>query len=103
MNIVLCKLVTGEEVLGELVAENDEKLILKNPVQVATVKDTRGNPSVGFAPFPTFHEEKEGRTIDLLQIHIVYSYIPADDFRKNYEQVFGVGLILPGQQQIITG
>ena len=102
MDIRLVKLISGEEILGELVTDT-AIITLRNPVKVATVRGQDGNPNVGFAPFPTYAEESKDATIDLQRQHVVYSYIPAEDFRKNYEQVFGVGLILPGQQQIITG
>ena len=35
--------------------------------------------------------------------HVVYSYVPAEDFVNNYNQIFGTGIILPKQQSIITG
>ena len=102
MEIKLIKLISGEEILGEVVTDT-ALITLKNPVKVATVRGPDGNPSVGFAPFPTFAEEKKDRQVAFMREHVLYSYEPAEDFRKNYDQVFGLGLILPGQQQIITG
>ena len=102
METLICKLVTGEEVMGEVVL-NTNVIRLKNPVQLSVVRSTRGDPTVGFAPFPTYTAAKKDETIDLTLQHVVYSYKAPEDFHKNYEQVFGVGLIVPGQQQIITG
>ena len=102
METLICKLVTGEEVMGEVVL-NTNIIRLKNPVQLSVVRSTRGVPSVGFGPFPTYTAAKKDDTIDLNLQHVVYSYVPAEDFVKNYDQIFGVGIILPGQQQIITG
>jgi hypothetical protein len=103
MNITLIKLVTGEEVLGEDVSNELGFIKLKNPVKVATVRGQDGNPNIGFAPFPTFSDEQKDKTVAFLREHVVYYYEPAEDFRKNYDSIFGLGLILPGQQQIITG
>ena len=103
LDLILCKLVTGEEVLGEVVENHEIRVRLKNPVQIAVVRGKDGTPNVGFAPFPTYAEESKDATIDLQRQHIVYSYIPAEDFRKNYDQIFGLGLILPGEKKIITG
>lgn len=103
MELKLCKLITGEEVLGEDVSESLDNIRLKNPVLIATIRDKDGNPNVGFAPFPTFSSESRGRMVEFKAQHVIYSYIPAEDFCKNYEQIFGAGIILPGKQQIITG
>ena len=103
MKVKLCKLVSGEEVLGEDISDSLDRIKLKNPVRIATVRGQDGNPNVGFAPFPTFAEEKKDRQVAFLREHVIYYYEPAEDFRKNYDQIFGLGLILPGQQQIITG
>lgn len=107
MEILLCKLITGEEVLGENLGEElnygKTYIKLKNPVKVATVRGADGNPNVGFAPFPTFIGDIKDQIITFDKEHVIYSYVPAEDFRKNYEQIFGLGLILPGEKQIITG
>lgn len=102
MELRILKLVTGEEVLGELV-EDGGKITIKNPVMIAVMRGKDGMPNVGFAPFPTYTDEKKDSTIDFRLEHVVYSYVPAKDFCNNYEQIFGLGLILPGEKKIITG
>ena len=103
MKIKLCKLVSGEEVMGEDVSDSMDRTKLKNPVRIATVRGQDGNPNVGFAPFPTFADEEQDRVVEFDRQHVLYSYVPAADFCKNYDQVFGLGLILPTEKQIITG
>ena len=103
MDVKILKLITGEEVLGEIEIESETEFVLINPVGIAIVRGKDGQPNVGFAPFPTYTAAKKDDTIDLNLQHVVYSYKAPEDFHKNYEQVFGVGLIVPGQQQIITG
>lgn len=97
------KLVTGEELIGEIASENENEFVIRNPLGIAIVRGKDGSPNVGFSPFPIHAEQKSDSTIALKREHIVYYYIPAEDFVKNYDQIFGVGIILPGQQQIITG
>ena len=102
MKVIVCKLVTGEEIMGE-VLYSGEKFTLKNPVMIAVMRGKDGMPNVGFAPFPTYSPESKDKTIDFKPEHVVYSYTPAEDFCKNYEQIFGLGLVLPGEKKIITG
>ena len=87
----------------DLVVENETQFTFKNPLGIAIVRGKDGTPNVGFSPFPIHAEQKSDTTIDFLRQHVVYYYVPAEDFVKNYDQIFGVGIILPGQQQIITG
>jgi len=102
MNIQVLKLVTGEEVLGELVTDTSTVYTLKNPVGIAVVRGQNGQPNVGFAPFPLHSEQKKDSTIDIPKSSVVYSYVPAEDFLTNYNQLFGSGIVLPSKQ-LITG
>lgn len=101
MDIRVLKLITGEEVLGEIVSDS-AVIRVKNPVGIAVVRDKSGMPNVGFAPFPLHAESKSGLTVDFERQNVVYSYVPAEDFIRNYDQIFGSGIILP-KQQIVTG
>ena len=103
MKILAFKLITNEEILAEVETESETEFVLCNPVGIAIVRGKDGQPNVGFAPFPLHAEQKTGSTIAISKKHVVYSYVPAEDFTKNYNQIFGAGIILPGQQQIITG
>ena len=103
MNVIALKLVTGEEVIGELESQSESEFVLVNPVGIAVVRNKQtGEPQVGFSPFPIHSEQKTGTTIALSKKHVVYSYTPAEDFITNYDQIFGAGIIVP-KQQIITG
>ena len=102
MNIQVFKLITGEEVLGELVDDDLQSMYsIKNPVSIAVVRGKDG-PNVGLAPFPLHAEQKKDTIIDIPNSSVVYSYTPAEDFITNYNQIFGAGIILP-PKQIIKG
>ena len=103
MNILALKLVTGEEVIGELESESESEFVLVNPVGIEVVRNKQtGEPQVGFSQFPIHSDQKTGATVALAKKHVVYSYTPAEDFITNYDQIFGAGIIVP-KQQIITG
>ena len=106
MKIIALKLVTGEEILGELVGivteDENKSYRLKNPVGISIVRGQDGRPNVGFAPFPLHSEDKTGKEIDIDTRHVVYSYDPAEDFKSNYDQIFGSGIVLPNKT-LITG
>jgi len=101
MKILALKLVTHEEVLGEIESESETEFVLVNPVGITVVRGKDGMPSVGFSPFPLHSEQKTGSTIVLAKKHVVYSYVPAEDFVNNYNQIFGSGIVLPSKQLIV--
>ena len=102
MKILAMKLITGEDILAEVDTESEVEFILVNPVGIAVVRGRDGTPNVGFAPFPLHSEQNTGSTIAIAKKHVVYSYVPAEDFINNYNQIFGSGIVLPNKQ-IITG
>jgi len=104
MKIITLKLVTNEEVLGEIESESETEYVLVNPVGIAIVRDPKtGQPNVGFAPFPIHAEQKTGAIVAINKKSVVYSYQPADDFITNYNSIFGSGIVVPPSKQIITG
>jgi len=103
MEIIALKLVTGEDVLGEIESESETDIVISNPVGIAVVRGANGQPSIGFSPFPIHAEQKKDSSIALKKKSVVYSYKPAEDFITNYKQIFGSGLVVPPQKQIITG
>lgn len=104
MNIIVLKLVTGEDVLGEVTSGEvtSDTITLKNPVGISIVRGPDGQPNIGFTPFPMHAEQKSGTEHMFNWKHVVYSYEPAEDFKTNYNQIFGTGIITP-TKQIITG
>lgn len=103
MEIIALKLVTGEDLLGEIESQSETEFVLVNPVGITVVRGKDGTPNIGFSPFPLHAEQKTGAIICLLKRNVVYSYVPAEDFVSNYKQIFGSGLVVPSQQKIITG
>ena len=103
MKILAMKLITGEEILGEIESESETEFVVCNPVGIAIVRGKDGQPNVGFAPFPLHAEQKSGATVALNKKNVVYSYTPAEDFVNNYNQIFGSGIVLPPTKSLITG
>ena len=102
MEILALKLVTGEDILGEIESQSEIEFVLVNPVGIAIVRGKDGQPNVGFAPFPIHAEQKTGATVAIAKRNVVYYYEPAQDFINNYNQIFGSGIVVPNKQ-IITG
>jgi hypothetical protein len=103
MDIIVLKLATGEEVLGEMQSQTVTDVTIVNPVGISIVRGKDGGPNIGFSPFPLHAEQKKGTTIAFAKSNVVYSYVPAQDFIDNYNQIFGSGIVLPPTKKLITG
>jgi len=104
MNIKAFKLITGEDILGEVESESETEFVIENPVGIAVVRDPKtGQPNIGFSPFPLHAEQVSRSLITISKKNVVYFYNPAEDFVTNYNSIFGSGIVVPPQKQIITG
>lgn len=98
-NIKIIRLLTGEEILGEVTKETDLTLSVKNPVRVVVVPTSDpNNPKVGFGPFTQWSEDKE---LTLNRSHVTFTSTPITEFLNQYSAMFG-GLVVPPSTKIIT-
>ena len=104
LNVKLIRLLNGEELIAEVVGSIVEtsKLTMKNPLRVMIIpsKSTPQNPTVGFAPWVEFTDDK---TFELDKSHVLCIMNPVKEFVNQYNATFGGiitpttnGLILPG-------
>jgi len=94
------KLITGEEVIAEIVSYDDSYLAVRNPHTLAQTPDGK----MAFMPWhPVSHDAMDNtdRTRSFKQTHIMDEAEPLDNIKKMYEQVFGVGLVVP-DKKIVT-
>lgn len=89
----------NEEVLGEIVSETDTTITVKNPVRIVVMpnKTDPKNPSVGFAPYCDWTDDKE---FTLTKNFLIYKAEPLTVFVNQYNQQFG-GILVP-DTKIIT-
>lgn len=92
------KLVTGEELVAEFVAETEDFIELKNPV-AAVMQRRQDGPALGFMPWM---QAANGPTFVIAKDKIVCESEVADEVRNGYNQIFGAGIMVP-PQQLITG
>ena len=104
LNVKLIRLLNGEELIAEIIDSIVEtsKLTMKNPLRVMIIpsKSTPQNPTVGFAPWMEFTDDK---TFELDKSHVLCIMNPVKEFVNQYNATFGgiitptiSGLILPG-------
>tara|TARA_Y100000385_G_C13023880_1_gene607491 strand:+ start:177 stop:470 length:294 start_codon:yes stop_codon:yes gene_type:complete len=95
IDVKLFRIITGEEVVAELVSETDDTITLKNGLVVLPT-----NNGVGFAPWATIIDPEEPK-ITLLKQHVVYNVKVQEDVRQKYNQMFGSKLVTPEEKKLI--
>ena len=95
INVKLFRIVTGEEVIAEVVSEDDKSVTIKNGLVVIPT-----GQSVGFAPWAMVID-KDNPDITVSRNHIVYIAEVDSGVRKKYNEIYGSKLITPDEKKLV--
>jgi len=97
-NVRLVRLLSGEELLGDVVLNGDGTITIKDVCQVATSYADPGQATakVGIAPYLPYANLEKG--IRLGNHYIGYIVEPVKELYNEYNKVFGSGIILPDDE-----
>ena len=92
-NVKILKLITGEELLGEMLPGGPSVYNIKNPVRIVVMPNKMDpkTPNVGFAPWAEFSNQN---TFIIDKSHILCVIDPITEFVNQYNSMFG-GIVLP--------
>ena len=96
INVKLIRIVTGEEIIAEVVSENEDTITVKNGLIV--LPNANG---VGFAQWATVIDTDNPDVI-MKQQHIVYVVAVQEDVAKKYNEMFGSKLVTPSSKKLIV-
>lgn len=98
MKVKALKLVSGEELVAEVTFEDENAIVIKNPLAIMIQRTPDGNLGIGFVPFAPYLPKD---TSIELKVEKTTFCIEVDDQMKNqYNQIFG-GIVTP-PKNIIT-
>ena len=83
IDVKLIRIITGEEIIAEVVSETDDTITVQNALVVLPT-----NTGVGFAPWATVID-KENPEITVSRNHIVYIVPVQEDVSGRYNEMFG--------------
>jgi len=95
IDVKLLRIVTGEEVIVELLSETEETITVQNGLVVLPT-----NNGVGFAPWATVIS-KDKPEITISKNHVVYVAEVQEDVCKKYNEMFGSKLITPNSKKLV--
>ena len=95
MEVKLLRVITGEEMVAEIVEENAAEVTLKNALVVIPTQQ-----SVGFAPWATVID-RENPEVTVSRTHIVYVANLDESIRNKYDEIYGSKLVKPEKKSLI--
>ena len=95
--IKIFKLITGEEIVAEVVSETEDSVSLKNCVALVLQPSRDGKLSFGFVPFGAMVDGD----ITIKKDKLLFTAAASDDLKNSYNSMFG-GIVTP-PKTLITG
>ena len=96
LDVKLIRIVTGEEIIAELVSQDDDTITVKNGLVV--LPNANG---VGFAQWATVIDPDKPE-VTMKQQHVVYVCDVQEDVSKKYNEMFGSKLVTPASKKLIV-
>lgn len=100
-NIKLIKFVSGEEIVADVIATNEQGLVISDAVTLVYRPQEGGQMTIGFAPFMPYSEG----TLTLYHLAILAITEPQEDLRKEFNRIFAPandsGIIVPPKELIL--
>ena len=96
IDVKLIRIVTGEEIIAELLEETESYIKVQNGLVV--IPSTQG---VGFAPWATIIS-KEKPEITLDKRNLIYVVDLDEEVIKKYNEMFGSKLVTPASKKLIV-
>ena len=95
IDVKLFRIVTGEEIVAELISETEDTVTVKNGLVVIPSAQ-----NVGFAPWATVIN-REKPEITLSRNHIVYIAELDSSIESKYNEIYGSKLVTPEEKKLI--
>ena len=95
ISVKLFRILTGEEIITEVISEDDKFVTVKNGLVVIPT-----GQNVGFAPWATVIDKNIPDLI-IAKNHIVYIVEVDPGVKKKYNEIYGSKLITPDDKKLI--
>ena len=97
--IKILKLVTGEELIGDVTNLNDESILIDKPcaLQMIQSRNNPDQPAMALIPYAAY---TKGHKVEIFSKYIIWTEEPVTELYNQYNSIFGTGLVVP--DSIIT-
>ncbi len=96
IDVKLIRMMTGEEVITELLEESEDKITIKNALVVLPTQQG----GVGFAQWASVID-MEKPELEISKKFVIYIAPVNDQVTKKYNEIFGSKLAIPEEKKLI--
>jgi hypothetical protein len=96
--IKLFRLVSGEEIVGEIQESASGFHTIKNPCAIGLAMGPNGQPTLSMQPWLIFSDQKE---VTLKDTHVLFTTTVDIKILNKYNEIFGSGIVI-AQQKIVS-
>lgn len=95
MAVKVLRLISGEEIMGDVSEKEDGTIYIKDVCQIATsyADTTTATARVGLAPFMPYTKSSDGITV--AKSYVGFIVDPVNELTNEYNKIFGSGFVLP--------
>ena len=97
-NLRIIRLISGEEILGEIEDQNENSVRMKNPCVLGITMNSNGKAGLQMQPLLLFSEQK---IVTFKSQHILYEVSVATELRNKYNEIYGSGIVV-AKSSLIT-
>jgi len=98
MTLRILRLLTGEEILGDIKEETDTHYRIENPCSIGLTMGQNGKPALNMQPMLILSDQK---VVNIKKEHVTFDVSVAIEIQNKYNDVYGSGIVVP-QKSIIT-
>lgn len=93
MGIKILRLVTGEDIIGEVAVDDSGGYVVSKPSLIGMVNDASGNPSMALQRYLPHSEEGDKVKIRIDSTHVIFSFAPLVEIVDHYKKAFAESTI----------
>jgi hypothetical protein len=98
-NLRILKLITSEEIVGEIKETTTDSVRVENPCILGIGMAANGKASLQMQPMLLFSEQK---VVELKTNHILYTVSVAPEIKNKYNEIYGSGIVVPKKSPILV-
>ena len=98
MALRILRLLTGEEVVGDITSEDANHYTIENPCTLGLAMTQSGKPALNMQPMLFFSEQK---IVKINRQHVIFDVSVAIDIQNKYNEIYGSGIVV-AQGKFIT-
>ncbi|NDB82032.1 MAG: hypothetical protein EB127_04725 [Alphaproteobacteria bacterium] len=91
MALRILRLLTGEDIVGEIENEDANFFTLKNPCSIGLVMTQSGKAGLNMQPMLLFSDQK---LVKINRQHVTYDVSVAIEIQNKYNEVYGSGIVV---------